>query len=240
MVQLAAHAKNSTLYGRSYGRTSKFFRLDGSLLFRIISSAIKKWKVKNENRVFQRLVRKKRKKHRMLSSVLVLWSGLKRSWFLKPKEERSYLYECRQMWATMLIAIKQKRNGTTSIAIYMRRVSRITKYTKMDPKSKDLFLPGSERELFTLSRYQEVWKDFTLWPWDIRSIEWFRKRCWQCSWDCISSWVTCWACKVPQCHWSHNRRRWDCKSSSCQLECKSDWNWCFSRAWDKEQIMSSH
>ena len=134
VVQLAAHAKSSTLYGRSYGRTSKFFRLDGLLLFRIISSAIKKWKVKNENRVFQRLVRKKRKKHRMLSSVLVLWSGLKRSWFLKPKEERSYLYECRQMWATMLIAIKQKRNGTTSIAIYMRRVSRITKYTKMDPK----------------------------------------------------------------------------------------------------------
>ena len=134
VVQLAAHAKSSTLYGRSYGRTSKFFRLDGLLLFRIISSAIKKWKVKNENRVFQRLVRKKRKKHRMLLSVLVLWSGLKRSWFLKPKEERSYLYECRQMWATKLIAIKQKRNGTTSIAIYMRRVSRITKYTKMDPK----------------------------------------------------------------------------------------------------------
>ncbi|RMX36466.1 hypothetical protein pdam_00010051, partial [Pocillopora damicornis] len=54
-------------------------------------------RVKNENRVFQRLVRKKRKKHRMLLSVLVLWSGLKRSWFLKPKEERSYLYECRQI-----------------------------------------------------------------------------------------------------------------------------------------------
>ena len=123
VVQLAA--QSSTLYYRSYGRTSKFFRLDGLLLFRIISSAIKKWKVKNENRVFQRLV---------IGSVLVLWSGLKRSWFLKPKEERSYLYECRQMWATMLIAINQKRNGTTSIAIYMRRVSRITKYTKMDPK----------------------------------------------------------------------------------------------------------
>ena len=36
MVQLAAHAKSSTLYGRSYGRTSKFFRLDGLLLFCII------------------------------------------------------------------------------------------------------------------------------------------------------------------------------------------------------------
>ena len=36
MVQLAAHAKSSTLYGRSYGRTSKFFRLDVPLLFCII------------------------------------------------------------------------------------------------------------------------------------------------------------------------------------------------------------
>ena len=36
VVQLAAHAKRSTLYGRSYGRTSKFFRLDGLVLFRII------------------------------------------------------------------------------------------------------------------------------------------------------------------------------------------------------------
>ena len=36
VVQLAAHAKIITLYGRSYGRTSKFFRLDGLLLFRII------------------------------------------------------------------------------------------------------------------------------------------------------------------------------------------------------------
>ena len=34
--QLAAHAKSSTLYGQSYGRTSKFFRLDGLLLFCII------------------------------------------------------------------------------------------------------------------------------------------------------------------------------------------------------------
>ena len=47
MVQLAAHAKSSTLYGRSYGRTFKFFRLDELLLFCIImglrsaSSAIK-------------------------------------------------------------------------------------------------------------------------------------------------------------------------------------------------------
>ena len=47
VVQLAAHAKSSTLYGWSYGRTSKFFRLDGLLLFCIImglhsvSSAIK-------------------------------------------------------------------------------------------------------------------------------------------------------------------------------------------------------
>ena len=36
VVQLAAHAKSSTLYGRSYGRTSKVFRLDGLLLFCII------------------------------------------------------------------------------------------------------------------------------------------------------------------------------------------------------------
>ena len=36
VVQLAAHAKSSTLYDRSYGRTSKFFRLDGLLLFCII------------------------------------------------------------------------------------------------------------------------------------------------------------------------------------------------------------
>ena len=35
VVQLAAHAKSSTLYGRSYGRTSKVFRLGGLLLFRI-------------------------------------------------------------------------------------------------------------------------------------------------------------------------------------------------------------
>ena len=34
VVLLAAHAKSSTLYGRSYGRTSKFFRLDGLLLLR--------------------------------------------------------------------------------------------------------------------------------------------------------------------------------------------------------------
>ena len=35
-VQLAAHAKSNTLYSRSYGRTSKFFGLDGLLLCRII------------------------------------------------------------------------------------------------------------------------------------------------------------------------------------------------------------
>ena len=39
-VQLATHVKSSTLYGRtvvrSYGLTSKFFRLDGLLLFCII------------------------------------------------------------------------------------------------------------------------------------------------------------------------------------------------------------
>ena len=34
--KLAAHAKSSTLYGMSNGRTSKFFRLDGLLLFRIV------------------------------------------------------------------------------------------------------------------------------------------------------------------------------------------------------------
>ena len=34
--QLAAYAKRSTLYGRSYGRRSKFFRLDGLLRFCII------------------------------------------------------------------------------------------------------------------------------------------------------------------------------------------------------------
>ena len=44
VVQLAMHAKSSTFYGRSYGRTvvrsygraTKFFRLDGLLLFRTI------------------------------------------------------------------------------------------------------------------------------------------------------------------------------------------------------------
>ena len=44
VVQLAVHAKSSTLYGRSYGRTvvrsygriSNFFLLDGLLLFCII------------------------------------------------------------------------------------------------------------------------------------------------------------------------------------------------------------
>ena len=39
-VQLTTHVKSSTLYGRtvvrSYGRTSKFFWLDGLLLFFII------------------------------------------------------------------------------------------------------------------------------------------------------------------------------------------------------------
>lgn len=35
-MQLAAHAKGSTLYGRSYGHKSKFFWLDGLLLFLII------------------------------------------------------------------------------------------------------------------------------------------------------------------------------------------------------------
>ena len=39
-VQLTTHVKSSTLYGctvvQSYGRTSKFFRLDGLLLFCII------------------------------------------------------------------------------------------------------------------------------------------------------------------------------------------------------------
>ena len=47
-VQLTTHVKSSTLYGlRSYGRTSKFFRLDGLLQFCIImglrsaSSALK-------------------------------------------------------------------------------------------------------------------------------------------------------------------------------------------------------
>ena len=36
VVQLAAHAKSSTLYGQSYGRLSKFFRFNGLLLFRMI------------------------------------------------------------------------------------------------------------------------------------------------------------------------------------------------------------
>ena len=35
-MQFAAHAKRNTLYGRSYGGKSKFFRLDGLLLFPII------------------------------------------------------------------------------------------------------------------------------------------------------------------------------------------------------------
>ena len=36
IVQLAAHAKSSTLYGRLYGHMSKFFRFHGLLLFCII------------------------------------------------------------------------------------------------------------------------------------------------------------------------------------------------------------
>ena len=40
VVQLAAHAKSSTLYGRTvvqlYGRKTIFFRLDGLLLFCIV------------------------------------------------------------------------------------------------------------------------------------------------------------------------------------------------------------
>ena len=35
-VELTTHAKSSVLYGRSYGHKSKFFRLDGLLLFCII------------------------------------------------------------------------------------------------------------------------------------------------------------------------------------------------------------
>ena len=35
--ELTTHVKSSALYGRSYGRTSKFFRLDGLLLFCIIT-----------------------------------------------------------------------------------------------------------------------------------------------------------------------------------------------------------
>ena len=35
-MQLAAHAKSSTLYGRLYGVKSKFFRLNGLLLFSIV------------------------------------------------------------------------------------------------------------------------------------------------------------------------------------------------------------
>ena len=36
VAQLAKYAKSGTLYGRSYGCTSKFFRLDRLLLFCII------------------------------------------------------------------------------------------------------------------------------------------------------------------------------------------------------------
>ena len=43
-VQLTTHVKSSTVYGRtvvrSYGRTSKFFRLKGLLLFYIIMEHI--------------------------------------------------------------------------------------------------------------------------------------------------------------------------------------------------------
>ena len=35
-MQLARHTKSSTLYGRSFGLKSKFFRPDGLLIFRII------------------------------------------------------------------------------------------------------------------------------------------------------------------------------------------------------------
>ena len=57
----------------------------------------------------------------------------------------------------MLIAIKQKRNGTTSIAIYMRRVSRITKYTKMDPKiSFFLVLRENYSHQADIKKYEKI------------------------------------------------------------------------------------
>ena len=41
-VQLAAHAKSSTLHGQSYGLKSKYFRLDGLILFPIIMAIMSK------------------------------------------------------------------------------------------------------------------------------------------------------------------------------------------------------
>ena len=40
VVESAAHAKISSLYGRSYGRTSKFFRLDGLLKFFLLNKLL--------------------------------------------------------------------------------------------------------------------------------------------------------------------------------------------------------
>ena len=40
VVESAAHAKISSLYGRSYGRTSKFFRLDGLLKFFLLNELL--------------------------------------------------------------------------------------------------------------------------------------------------------------------------------------------------------
>ena len=41
-VQLAAHAKSSTLHGQSYGLKSKFFRFDGLILFPMIMAITSK------------------------------------------------------------------------------------------------------------------------------------------------------------------------------------------------------
>ena len=80
VVQLAAHAKSSTSHGRtvvrsygrtvvrSYGRTTKFFGLDGLLLFRIIMGL--RWSSAITNKCAglcpQRIIRRRQSKRRVM------------------------------------------------------------------------------------------------------------------------------------------------------------------------------
>ena len=72
VVQLAAHAKSCTSYGRkvvrSYVRTTKFFGLDGLLLFRIIMGL--RWSSAITNQCAglcpQRIIRRRQSKRRVM------------------------------------------------------------------------------------------------------------------------------------------------------------------------------
>ena len=75
VVQLATHAKSCTLYGRSYGRTTKFFGLDGLLLFRIIMGL--RWSSAITNKCAglcpQRIIRRRQSKRRVMCRRA--WNG---------------------------------------------------------------------------------------------------------------------------------------------------------------------